>query len=46
MARHRVEYTIHERERKPVRNRRGIEFVVIDAYTDFPVFLGDDDDGA
>ena len=43
---HRVEDTIRERKREPIRDCRGIEFAVIDADTDFPVFLGDDDDGA
>ena len=36
--------TIHEWERKPIRDCRGIEFAVVNAYPDFPVFLGEDDD--
>ena len=46
MTGHRVEDTIRERERKPIRDCRGIEFPVVNADPDFPVFLGDDDDEA
>ena len=37
MAPHRVDYTIREWE--------GIEFAIINANTDFAIFLRDDDDG-
>ena len=47
MTSHRVEDTICEQERKPIRDCCGIEFSVdFHGDPDFPGFLGDDDDGA
>ena len=46
MTNHRVEDTVDEWERKPIRDSRGIEFAVVNADLDFSVFLSDNDDGA
>ena len=41
-----VQYAVRKWQGKCVGDRDDIEFSVIDAYPDFPVFLGHDDDGA